>query len=269
MAHERRSDQRSYHRGCKHPRRAQHAHHRRPHKVVLLLDGQRPRRTERRRQRQMKQVLHAKNVSQPRRGLDCLPHAGADEPGRIQINHDQQQQIDGPDAQRPARMKVVKVARLVARGQQDGRDEEAREREKKNDAGPAPQRGVVDPRALQSRIAVIENHRENRQTAQPVKFGQILRKPGWALDRQSAQIMTSVGLLGEPLHNPSGQPNHSLAPSLPCSLLFYPAASCRARSVARITALISVTRSPPSSSSRMPSIVHPAGVVTASLSSAG
>ena len=56
---------------------------------------------------------------------------------------------------------------------------------------------------------------------------------------------------------------------IPYSLSFHPAANCRARSVARITALISVTRNPPSSNSRMPSIVHPAGVVTASFSSAG
>ena len=41
------------------------------------------------------------------------------------------------------------------------------------------------------------------------------------------------------------------------------------RSVAFTTALISVTRSFPSSSSRMPSMVQPAGVVTASLSNAG
>jgi hypothetical protein len=49
----------------------------------------------------------------------------------------------------------------------------------------------------------------------------------------------------------------------------YPPASCRARSVARITALIRVTRRPPSSISSSPSAVQPAGVVTASLSSAG
>src|SRR5262249_25562191 len=42
-----------------------------------------------------------------------------------------------------------------------------------------------------------------------------------------------------------------------------------ARLVAFTTALISVTRSFPSSSSRIPSIVHPAGVVTESFSSAG
>ena len=45
--------------------------------------------------------------------------------------------------------------------------------------------------------------------------------------------------------------------------------SSPARSVALTTALISVTRSFPSSSSRMPSIVQPAGVVTASFNSAG
>ena len=43
----------------------------------------------------------------------------------------------------------------------------------------------------------------------------------------------------------------------------------RARWVARLTALMRVTRRPPSSSSRMPSTAQPAGVVTASLSRAG
>jgi hypothetical protein len=42
-----------------------------------------------------------------------------------------------------------------------------------------------------------------------------------------------------------------------------------ARCVAFTTALISVTRNLPSSSSRMPSMVQPAGVVTASFNSAG
>jgi hypothetical protein len=56
--------------------------------------------------------------------------------------------------------------------------------------------------------------------------------------------------------------------------LFRTAAYCSnssspARLVALTTALMSVTRSFPSSSSRMPSMVQPAGVVTASLSSAG
>ena len=48
-----------------------------------------------------------------------------------------------------------------------------------------------------------------------------------------------------------------------------PFTNSRARRVARSTALISVTRSPPSSSSRRPSTVQPAGVVTISFSFAG
>src|SRR5260370_41646790 len=50
---------------------------------------------------------------------------------------------------------------------------------------------------------------------------------------------------------------------------YFSKSSSQARLVAFTTALISVTRSLPSSNSRMPSMVQPAGVVTASLSSAG
>ena len=49
----------------------------------------------------------------------------------------------------------------------------------------------------------------------------------------------------------------------------HPDANSLARCAAFTTALISVTRNFPSSSSMMPSMVQPAGVVTASLSSAG
>ena len=45
--------------------------------------------------------------------------------------------------------------------------------------------------------------------------------------------------------------------------------SSLARCAALTTALIKVTRNLPSSSSRMPSMVHPAGVVTSSFSNAG
>src|SRR5581483_1263266 len=49
----------------------------------------------------------------------------------------------------------------------------------------------------------------------------------------------------------------------------YPFASSFARCAAFTTALISVTRNLPSSSSMIPSMVHPAGVVTASFNKAG
>ena len=42
----------------------------------------------------------------------------------------------------------------------------------------------MDPRALKPRIAVIENHPQNRQAAQAVEFRQVGGKPGWALDGQ-------------------------------------------------------------------------------------
>ena len=50
---------------------------------------------------------------------------------------------------------------------------------------------------------------------------------------------------------------------------FHPCASSFALCAALTTALMSVTRNLPSSSSRMPSMVHPAGVVTASFKRAG
>src|SRR5215472_181370 len=50
---------------------------------------------------------------------------------------------------------------------------------------------------------------------------------------------------------------------------YFSKSSSPARLVAFTTALMSVTRSFPSSSSRIPSMVQPAGVVTASFSSAG
>ena len=71
------------------------------------------------------------------------------------------------------------------------------------------------------------------------------------------------------INSPTASIGHSMFIISICEHYSYPAASCLARSVARITALISVTRRPPSSSSRMPSMVQPAGVVTSSLSSAG
>jgi len=85
--------------------------------------------------------------------------------------------------------------------------------------------------------------------------------------RQATWSLVPTSLVPSPIVPTSHSP-YVPGPYVP-GPCFYPAANCLARSVARITALISVTRSPPSSSSRIPSIVHPAGVVTASFSSAG
>ncbi len=84
----------------------------------------------------------------------------------------------------PARVKVMKVARLVARRQQDGCDQETAEDEEDNHPCPSPQAGVMHPCAFEPRIAVVENHGQNRETAQPVEFRQVGGEPGWSLNGQ-------------------------------------------------------------------------------------
>ena len=46
----------------------------------------------------------------------------------------------------------------------------------------------VEPRALKPRMAVVEDHPQNRKPAQAVEFGQVLGQPGWALDRQDSRL---------------------------------------------------------------------------------
>jgi hypothetical protein len=118
----------------------------------------------------MKEILHAEQISQPGRGFYGVRHAGADKPRRIQIDHCQQQQIERPDAQRPARMEVMKVARIVAPSQQIGSNQKTAEDKKENHTRPAPERSVVQPASHEPRMAVVEHHAQNRQAAQPVEF---------------------------------------------------------------------------------------------------
>src|SRR6266478_3816868 len=68
-----------------------------------------------------------------------------------------------------------------------------------------------------------------------------------------------------------GPLTRSILPSIrtQATIRYFSNNSSTARLVASTTALISVTPSLPSYSSRIPSIVHPAGVVTASFSKAG
>src|SRR2546426_2919316 len=84
-------------------------------------------------------------------------------------------------------------------------------------------------------------------------------------DRQCAQNIGQTARLGEGRTFCSNHQNAKVGHGE----LSYPFTSSRARCVARTTALISVTRRPPSSSSSIPSMVQPAGVVTISFSLAG
>ena len=125
----------------------------------------------------MKQVLDEEDVREPRRCSDCVPHAWADEPWGVQVHNHEDKDVNGPDTQSTARMKVVEVFWLVARRKKDRRDEESGKAEEENNSGPSPQRRIVDPRADEPRIAVIDNDPKNGKPAQPVEFGQVCGQP--------------------------------------------------------------------------------------------
>ena len=124
------------------------------------------------------------NVCPPRRGSDRIPDGGADEPWSVQVADDQHQHVDRPDAQRAARVEVAEVVRLVAGFKQDRRDQKSGENEEEIDAGPSPERCVVEPCAGEARMAVVENDAQNCEAAQSLEFRDVGRQPGWALDWQ-------------------------------------------------------------------------------------
>ena len=168
-----------------HPRRAQKAYDRRPEKVVLLFDRQRPCGADGGRQREVEEILQKQKVGPPGCGSDCIPDGRADEPWCIEIADDQHQYIDRPDAERTAAVEVAEVVWLAARFKQDRCNQKSRENEEEIDAGPSPKRCGIDPGSGEARMAVIQNHGEDGNAAQSLQFGDVGRQPGWALDFQS------------------------------------------------------------------------------------
>src|ERR1700735_2833901 len=81
-------------------------------------------------------------------------------------------------------MKLMEEVRLVSRSQQNASDQKPAHHEKEDDARPAPEAGVIEPRALESRVAVIDDYGQDREAAQPVEFRQVSGKPSWALHGQ-------------------------------------------------------------------------------------
>ena len=95
------------------------AYDRRPEKVVLLFDCQRPRWADGGGQRETEEVLDEEDVRPPRRCPDCIPHGGADKPWSIEIADDQNQNVNRPDAECAPSVEVAEVARIAARLKQD------------------------------------------------------------------------------------------------------------------------------------------------------
>lgn len=57
----------------------------------------------------------------------------------------------------------------------------------------------MDPGTYQPRIAVVDNHPENRQTTQPVEFGQVGRQPRGALKKWIGILSAQACRLSKPL----------------------------------------------------------------------
>ena len=77
---------------------------------------------------------------------------------------------DPANAQRPAAIEVAEVARPLARLEQDRGDQKAGENKEKVDAGPSPERRVVNPCAFKAGMAVIDDYRQHGDTTQALEF---------------------------------------------------------------------------------------------------
>ena len=96
-----------------HPWRAQKTNDRRPEKVVLLFDCQRPCWADGGRQREMEEVLQKQKICPPGCGPDRVPDRRADEPWSVEVADDQHQYIDRPDAKRTACVEIAEVVWFV------------------------------------------------------------------------------------------------------------------------------------------------------------
>ncbi len=163
--------------------RAKQPDQRRPEQVILLLDGERPGGAKRAGQRSVAQILKEERVGGEGAPVGLVGERVAEEPEWNGITDDEQQQIDGPDAQRAASVKVAEVVRAFARLQQDGGDEKSGENEEEVDAGPSPERDAVQRRADEQRMAVVEDDSEDGDAAQSLQLRQITRQPGGTLRR--------------------------------------------------------------------------------------
>jgi hypothetical protein len=125
----------------------------------------------------MKEILQKEQVGPPRGGADRVQRIGADEPIGAGIDDDEREQVDGPDAQRAAGMEVVKVAGLLARGEQVCGNQEAGEDKEENHARPGPLRGAVQRGWLP--VACSRSDRGLRPES-PGRAGRRVRADKWA-----------------------------------------------------------------------------------------
>jgi len=96
-----------------------------PEEVVLLLDGERPGGAEGTGKGCVTEVLEEKRVGKEGPPVGLVGECVAQEPGGNGVADDEQEEINGPDAEGAARVEVAEVVGFAAGFEEDGGDEEA------------------------------------------------------------------------------------------------------------------------------------------------
>jgi hypothetical protein len=194
---ERSGDEEADKESCEHPWGTEDANDRSPEEVVLLFDGERPGGADGGRQCDVKEILQEEDVGPPGCGSEGFEDGLADEPGSVEITDDEDEKVDGPDAQSATRIEVAEVAGLVAGFEEDGGDQESGEDEEEIDAGPSPERGLVEERVFEAGMAMVEDDAEDGDAAEPLEFGDVGGEPGWSLDGQGVGGCNEIDCTGE------------------------------------------------------------------------
>jgi len=160
-----------------------------PEEVVLLFDSEGPGGSDCRGQSEVKEILDEENIGPPGCGAECFEDREADEPGCIEVADDENEDVDGPDAEGASSVEVAEVAGPGAGFEKDGGDEESGEDEEEVNAGPSPEGGLVEESVFEARMAMVEDDSDNGDAAESLKFGDVGGEPGWALNGQRIRML--------------------------------------------------------------------------------
>src|SRR4051812_30543333 len=110
----------------------------RPDYVELLFNGEAPCRADGAGEREHEEILHKENVVEPRSGFEFVPRpplVGGKRERHDDVDEQQQEDVDRPDAKSAARVEVLEEMRIAAGVRDDAGDEEPGENEEEIDAG--------------------------------------------------------------------------------------------------------------------------------------
>jgi hypothetical protein len=113
----------------------------------------------------VKKILKEEDVGPPRSGAESLEDGKADEPGSVEVADEEDEDVDGPDAESSAGVEVAEVMGLRAGFEKYGGDEESGEDEEEVDARPSPEGGLVEEGVFEAGMAVIEDDGDDGDAA--------------------------------------------------------------------------------------------------------